>query len=85
MLAEIGEREREGRRHAQPLRDRKIVNVVMSGACASSAVGMASRTRLIRIPSWIDLAAEIADCQAENAMPSVLALTAKPMAAGVTP
>ncbi len=50
-LAEIGERQRESRRHEEPLRDAERGEVVRSGAIASSDVGIESSARLKSTPS----------------------------------
>jgi len=50
MFAEIGERQREGGRHAQTLGDAQRREPARFGASASSAVGTARTTRLTRIP-----------------------------------
>ena len=68
-----------------PCAIRSTVNVVRSGAIASSAVGIDSKARLARIPNrrsmrWLNTET----INPAAAMPMVLALTAKPMAAGVT-
>ena len=68
-----------------PCTMRSTVKVVRSGATASSAVGIESSARLTRMPSrrsmrWLNNATT----SPATAMPIVLALTAKPMAAGVT-
>ena len=64
---------------------RSAVNVVRSGATASSAVGTASSASAATMPRRRSM------CRLKNAtaspaiaMPIVLALTAKPMAAGLT-
>ncbi len=70
----------------RPCAIRSIVNTVRFGALASSVVGIASRTRLTRMPrrrSMCGLKKPITS--PAIAMPMVLALTAKPIAAGVTP
>ena len=69
----------------RPWAMRRIVNVVRSGATASRAVGMASRQRLMRIPRRRSIRRlKKATVNPATAIPMVLALTAKPMAAGVT-
>jgi hypothetical protein len=68
-----------------PCVTRRIVNVVRSGATASSAVGTASTQRLIRMPSLRSmLRLKKPTARLATAMPMVLALTAKPIAAGDT-
>jgi hypothetical protein len=65
---------------------RSSVKIVRSGALASSAVGIessASATRMPRRRSIMRL--NQAMPRLATAMPMVLALTAKPIAAGVTP
>lgn len=65
---------------------RRAGNAVRSGATASSAVGTASSTRLVKIPSRrSSCRLNSATPRPATAMPIVLAFTAKPMAAGVTP
>ena len=69
----------------RPCAIRKTVNVVKSGAIASSAVGIDSKARLTRMPNrrsmcWLNTET----INPATAMPIVLALTAKPIAAGVT-
>src|SRR6516225_4869340 len=69
----------------RPCKMRSAVNVVRSGATASSAVGIERRDRLIRMPSrrlmcWLNRET----ASPATAIPIVLELTAKPMAAGVT-
>ena len=68
-----------------PCAIRSIVKTVRLGAEASRLVGIASTARLTRMPSRRSI------CGLKNpttspatAMPMVLALTAKPMAAGAT-
>src|SRR5262249_21657861 len=68
-----------------PCAMRSTVNVVKSGATASSAVGIDSKARLTRMPKrrsmcWLNTET----INPAAAMPIVPALTAKPMAAGVT-
>ena len=64
---------------------RRIVNTVRSGALASSVVGIASRTRLTRMPNRRSMCGlRKPTTSPATAMPMVLALTAKPIAAGVT-
>src|SRR5205807_2089307 len=56
-----------------------------SGATASNAVGIESKVRLTRIPRRRSMRLlKNATASPATAMPMVLALTAKPMAAGVT-
>ena len=64
---------------------RSSVNVVRSGATASSAVGIDSSARLARMP-WRRSMRPLknATINPATAIPIVLALTANPMAAGVT-
>ena len=70
----------------RPCTTRRMVNVVRSGATASSAVGTDSAARLTRIPSRRSIRRlNKATSSPATAMPIVLALTAKPIAAGVTP
>ncbi len=69
----------------RPCAMRSRVNVVRSGATASSAVGIDSNVRLARIPRRRSMRLlKNATASPAMAMPMVLALTAKPMAAGVT-
>ena len=68
-----------------PCTIRSRVKVPSPGATASSAVGIASRARLTRMPSRRSMRREnSATSRPDTAMPMVLALTAKPMAAGLT-
>ena len=69
----------------RPCAIRSIVNTVKSGATASSAVGSDSKARLIRMPNrrsmcWLNTET----INPATAIPIVVALTAKPIAAGVT-
>jgi hypothetical protein len=65
---------------------RSIVNTARLGAAASSAVGIARIARLIRMPRRRSIRRlKIATQSPAIAMPSVLALTAEPIAAGLTP
>ena len=68
-----------------PCATRRTVNVVKSGATASSAVGIERSARLTRIPSRRSIRWLNKDTTSPaTAMPIVLELTANPMAAGVT-
>ncbi len=65
---------------------RSIVKTARLGALASSAVGIARTARLISMPSRRSIfLLKIATQSPAIAMPSVLALTAEPIAAGLTP
>ena len=65
---------------------RSSVKTVRSGALASNVVGTASTTRLTRMPSRRSICGlKKPTTRPAIAMPMVLALTAKPIAAGVTP
>jgi len=69
----------------RPCRTRRIVNTVRSGALARSVVGIASRARLKRIPSRRSICGlRKPTTRPAIAIPMVEALTAKPIAAGVT-
>jgi hypothetical protein len=62
------------------------VKTVRFGALASSVVGTASRTRLTRMPSLRSICGlKRPTTRPAIAMPMVLAFTAKPIAAGLTP
>jgi hypothetical protein len=64
---------------------RRIMNVVRSGATASSAVGIESSTRLSTMPRLrLSRRLKKATVRPATAMPMVLALTAKPIAARLT-
>src|SRR5205823_12363305 len=68
-----------------PCITRSTVKVVRSGATASNAVGIESKVRLTRIARRRSMRLlKNATASPATAMPMVLALTAKPMAAGVT-
>ena len=68
-----------------PCTMRSSVKVPRSGATASSAVGIASSARLTRMPRRRSIRRlKKATARPDTAMPMVLALTAKPMAAGLT-
>jgi len=65
---------------------RRTVKTVRFGAIASRLVGIASRRRLARIPRLRSMCGlKNPTTRPATAMPIVLALTAKPIAPGVTP
>ena len=69
-----------------PCATRSSVNVVRSGADASSAVGMDRIARLTKVPVRRSMCRlKNATPRLASAIPKVLAFTAKPMAAGATP
>ena len=69
-----------------PCATRRAVKVVRSGAVASSVVGTESRARLTTMPvRRLIRRLKKATTSPATAMPIVLALTARPIAAGMTP
>jgi hypothetical protein len=69
----------------RPWATRNAVKTARFGAPASSAVGIASSTRLTRMPRRRSICLlNAATARPAMAMPSVLALTAEPIAAGPT-
>jgi hypothetical protein len=68
-----------------PCAMRSAVKLARSGALARSAVGTASSSRLIQTPRTLSIRrANSATAMPATAMPNVLALTAIPIAPGVT-
>ena len=70
----------------RPCTTRKAVKTARFGADANRLVGMASSARLSRMPVRRPICGlKKPTTRLAAAMPKVLALTAKPIAAGVTP
>ena len=68
-----------------PCTTRRMAKVTRSGATESMTVGMASRARLIQMPRRRSMRPLTrATARLDTAMPRVHALTATPIAAGLT-